>query len=117
MSKEELDDLLSIDANIRMDAERILFALEQAPDGFTTTYRQADAEIGRAADMDFHYLFDLGTALMLLCENHGLKLDASRHDGLIEGLPFHLDYDVWHRNNAATNGMFDDEVSPQTVAE
>lgn len=30
-----------------------------------------------------------------------------------EGLPFVLDYDVWHRKDAAANGMFDDEASPE----
>lgn len=40
MNREELDELMSIDLETRRDAERILFALEQAPDGFnTTTYR------------------------------------------------------------------------------
>ena len=36
-----------------------------------------------------------------------------RHDYKFEGLPFVLDYDVWHRKDAAANGMFDDEASPE----
>lgn len=114
MDREELDELMSIDLETRRDAERILFALEQAPDGFnTTTYRQVEAQFGRESEMDTYYLFDLHAAIMLLSETHGLKLDMSRHDRKFEGLPFVLDYDVWHRKNAASNGMFDDEASPE----
>ena len=114
MDREELDELMSIDLETRRDAERILFALEQASDGFnTTTYRQVEAQFGRESEMDIYYLFDLHAAIMLLSETHGLKLDMSRHDRKFEGLPFVLDYDVWHRKNAASNGMFDDEASPE----
>lgn len=114
MDREELDELMSIDLETRRDAERILFALEQASDGFnTTTYRQVEAQFGRESEMDTYYLFDLHAAIMLLSETHGLKLDMSRHDCKFEGLPFVLDYDVWHRKNAASNGMFDDEASPE----
>lgn len=114
MDREELDELMSIDLEMRRDAERILFALEQASDGFnTTTYRQVEVQFGRESEMDTYYLFDLHAAIMLLSETHGLKLDMSRHDCKFEGLPFVLDYDVWHRKNAASNGMFDDEASPE----
>ena len=114
MNREELDGLMSIDPETRRDAEAILFALEQAPDGFnTTTYRQMEAQFGCEGDMDTYYLIDLHAAIMLLSETHGLKLDMSRHDYKVEGLPFVLDYDVWHRKDAATNGMFDDEASPE----
>ena len=37
MDREGLDELMSIDLETRRDAEAILFALEQAPDGFNTT--------------------------------------------------------------------------------
>ena len=112
MDREELGELMSIDLETRRDAEMILFALEQAPDGFnTTTYRQLEAHLGCKSDMDIDYLFDLHAAIMLLSETHGLKLDMSRHDYKFEGLPFNLDYDVWHRKDAAANGMFDDEAS------
>lgn len=114
MEREELDELMSIDLETRRDAERILFALEQAPDGFnTTTYRQLEAQLGCHIDVAERYLFDLHAAIMLLSEAHGLKLDMSRHDYKEEGLPFVLDYDVWHRKDAAANGMFDDEASPE----
>ncbi|WP_077597418.1 hypothetical protein [Olsenella urininfantis] len=114
MDREELDELMSIDLETRRNAEAILFALEQAPDGFnTTTYRQLEAQLGCDLDMDIHYLLDLHAAIMLLSETHGLKLDMSRHDYKFEGLSFNLDYDVWHRKNAAANGMFDDEASPE----
>lgn len=72
-----------------------------------------EAQFGRESEMDTYYLFDLRTAIMLLSETHGLKLDMSCHDCKFEGLPFVLDYDVWHRKNAASNGMFDDEASPE----
>lgn len=72
-----------------------------------------EAQFGRESEMDTYYLFDLHTAIMLLSETHGLKLDMSCHDCKFEGLPFVLDYDVWHRKNAASNGMFDDEASPE----
>lgn len=53
MNREGLGELMSIDLETRRDAERILFALEQAPDGFsTTTYRQAEAQLGRESEMD-----------------------------------------------------------------
>ena len=114
MDREELDELMSIDLETRRDAEMILFALEQAPDGFTTTtYRQLEAQLGCDVGVDERYPFDLHTAIMLLSESHGLKLDMSRHDYKFEGLPFVLDYDVWHRKDAAANGMFDDEASPE----
>ena len=114
MDREGLDELMSIELETRRDAEAILFALEQAPDGFnTTTYCLAEARFGRESEMDIWYLFDLHAAIMLLSEAHGLKLDMSRHDNKVEGMPFSLDYDVWHRKDAATNGMFDDEVSPE----
>ena len=114
MDREELDEVMSIDLETRRDAEAILFALEQAPDGFnTTTYRELEAQLGRDADADDCYLLDLHAAIMLLSEAHGLKLDMSRHDYKVEGLPFVLDYDVWHRKDAAANGMFDDEASPE----
>ncbi|OFK22804.1 hypothetical protein [Olsenella sp. HMSC062G07] len=60
--------------------------------------------------MDTAYLFDLHAAIMLLFETHGLRLDMSRHDNKVEGLPFNLDYDVWHRKDAASNGMFDQRL-------
>mgnify|MGYP003370626038 CR=1 FL=1 len=114
MEREELDELMSIDLETRRDAEVILFALEQAPDGFnTTTYRQLEAQFGCHVDVAERYLFDLHAAIMLLSEAHGLKLDMSRHRNKEEGLPFSLDYDVWHRKDAASNGMFDDEASPE----
>ena len=114
MDREGLDELMSIDLETRRDAETILFALEQAPDGFnTTTYRQLEAQLGCHVDVAERYLFDLHAAIMLLSEAHGLKLDMSRHDYKEEGLPFVLDYDVWHRKDAAANGMFDDEASPE----
>ena len=114
MDREELDWLMSIDLETRRDAETILFALEQVPDGFnTTTYCQMEAQLGHDVDVADCYLFDLHMAVMLLSEAHGLKLDMSRHDYKVEGLPFVLDYDVWHRKDAATNGMFSDEASPE----
>ena len=65
MDREELDELMSIDLETRRDAEMILFALEQAPDGFnTTTYRQLEAQLGCESDMDIDYLFDLHTCLL-----------------------------------------------------
>lgn len=109
MDREGLDELMSIDLETRRDAEAILFALEQAPDGFnTTTYRQLEAQLGCHVDVAERYLFDLHAAIMLLSETHSLKLDMSSHDYKLEGLPFNLDYDVWHRKDAAANGMFDD---------
>lgn len=114
MNREGLDELMSIDLETRRDAEAILFALEQVPDGFnTTTYRELEAQLGCDIDVAERYLFDLHAAIMLLSEAHGLKLDMSRHDYKFEGLPFALDYDVWHRKDAAANGMFDDEASPE----
>ena len=114
MDREGLDELMSIDLETRRDAEAILFALEQAPDGFnTTTYRQLEAQLGCHVDVDGNYLLDLHATIILLSEAHGLKLDMSSHDYKVEGLPFVLDYDVWHRKDAAANGMFDDEASPE----
>lgn len=114
MGREELDELMSIDLETRRDAEAILFALEQAPDGFnTTTYRELEAQLGCHIDVAERYLFDLHVAIMLLSGAHGLKLDMSRHDYKVEGIPYVLDYDVWHRKDAASNGMFDDEASPE----
>lgn len=53
MDKDELDELMSIDPKTRRDAEAILFALEQAPDGFnTTTCRQMEAQLGCGLDME-----------------------------------------------------------------
>lgn len=105
---------MSIDPEIRRDAERILFALEQAPDGYsTTTHLEAIERLGRPSEINESYLFDLHTAIMLLSETHGLKLDMSRHLYRLEGLSYNLDYDVWHRKDAATNRMFDDESSPE----
>lgn len=40
-------------------------------------------------------------------------LDMSEHDHMEEGLPFNLDFEVWHRKDAAANGQFDDEASPE----
>lgn len=114
MDGEELDELMSIDLETRRDAESILFALEQVPDGYsTTTYLGANEELGRPGKIDESYLFDLHTAIMLLSEAHGLKLDMSRHRCKLEGLLYNLDYNVWHRKDAAANGMFDDEASPK----
>ena len=114
MDREKLKELTSIDPEIRRDAERILFVLEQMPDGYnTTTHFEANESLGRPGRIDESYLFDLHAALMLLSEIHGLKLDMSRHLYRLEGLPYNLDYDVWHRKDAATNRMFDDESSPE----
>lgn len=113
MHTEELDWLMSIDSEVRKDAEAILFALEHEPDGLnTTTHILADTWLADGCERPFSYLFALHDALMLLAETHGLKLDMSRHDCMCEGLPFNLDYSVWHRRDAAANGMFDDEASP-----
>ena len=114
MDREKLKELMSIDPEIRGDAERILFALEQMPDGYnTTTHFEANESLGRPSEIDESYLFDLHTAIMLLSEIHGLKLDMSRHLYRLEGLSYDLDYDVWHRKDAATNRMFDDGSSPE----
>ncbi len=114
MEREDIETLMAIAPETRMGAERILFALEKAPDGTsTTTYRQLAELLGCDVDADFAYLFDLHRAVMLLSEAHGLKLDMSSHDNKEEGLPFHLDYVVWHRKDAASNGQFDDEASPE----
>ena len=114
MDREGLDVLMSIDLEARRDAEAILFALEQVPDGFsTTTYRQLEAQLGCHVDVDGNHLLDLHAAIMLLSETHGLKLYMSSHDCKFEGLPFNLDYDVWHRKDAAANGMFDDDASAE----
>lgn len=114
MEREDIETLMAIAPETRMDAERILFALEKVPDGTnTTTYQQSAELLGCDVDADFAYLFDLHMAVMLLSETHGLKLDMSRHDYKEEGLPFNLDYDVWHRKDAASNGQFDDEASPE----
>ncbi len=114
MEREDIETLMAIAPETRMDAERILFALEKVPDGTsTTTYRQLAEIRGRDIRADTAYLFNLHMAVMLLSETHGLKLDMSRHDYMPEGLPFNLDYDVWHRKDAASNGQFDDEASPE----
>lgn len=109
----ELYELLKIARRVRMDAETILFELEERPDGSSATTAQLAAELlGREDDED-RYLFDLDRALGLLAENHGLLLDKSHHDGLVEGLPYNLDFYVWHRENAEDNGMF--SLDPDTV--
>lgn len=114
MDREELDELMSIGLETRRDVESILFALEQVPDGYsTTTYLGANEELGRPGEIDESYLFDLHTAIMLLSEAHDLKLDMSRHRCKLEGLLYNLGYNVWHRKDAAANGMFDDEASPK----
>lgn len=108
------DALLNIPMETRMDAEKILFALELEHDGSNTTTRElASSVLGGTHGDDTWYLFDLDTAIRILAENHGLLLDGSHHAGMSEGLPFSLDYYVWHRKNAAANGKFDDEASPE----
>lgn len=114
MDRKDIETLMAIVPETRMDAEKILFALEQAPDGLSTnTHLQLCEMLGCDIDADPAYLYDLHTAVMLLAEAHGLKLDMSRHDFKEEGLPFSLDYNVWHRRDAAANGQFDDEAFPE----
>ena len=109
MNGEELDDLLKVPASTRADAEAILFALETRPDGLNATTESLAADVlGYSDEEDFNRLFDLDFALRALAENHGLLLDGRHHDGLPEGLPFHLDFYVWHRSDATANGMFVD---------
>ena len=114
MGKEELEELLDVPAETRMDAERILFALEEKPDGFNTSVcRIAEQVLGKSLGDDFSYFFNLDTAIRFLAENHGLLLDAHHHDCKVEGLPFVLDFYVWHRKNAAANGKFNNESSAE----
>lgn len=109
----ELYELLEIARQVRMDAETVLFELEERPDGSRAATAQLAAELlGREVE-EFCYLFDLDRALNLLAENHGLLLDKSHHDGMVEGLPYNLDFYVWHRSNAEENGMF--SVDPDTA--
>ena len=128
MKANDLSELLGITMETRMDAEKILFALEQEPDGFsTTTGRIASTVLGSTHGDDTNYLFALDCAIRTLAECHGLLLDASHHDGKVEGLPFNLDYYVWHWENAASNGKFDSmfasenrdyrDVNDETVAD
>ena len=97
MNSSDYYDLMRIPAQVRRDAEAILFELEGFEDGASATTARLAAELlGRGDDRD-SYLLDLDRALGLLAENHGLLLDKSHHDGMIEGLPHNLDFFVWHR--------------------
>lgn len=114
MASEDLDDLLKIPASTRADAEIILFELEAWSDGLnTTTAILADNVLSVSGQKNLEYLFGLDFALRALAEHHGLLLDSRHHDGLVEGLPFNLDFYVWHRNNAAVNGMFGGPRKPK----
>ncbi len=112
MTNEDLKDLLEIPMETRMDAERVLFALEQEPDGFnTTTWSVASSVLGDTHNNDSSYLLALDFAVRTLARNHGLLLDSRHHDFMPEGLPFDLDFYVWHRGNAASNGKFEAEFA------
>ena len=114
MIREDLDALLAMPVSIRRDAEKILFALEDMPDGYNaTTSDLARDVLGYPQGTDNAGLFDLDLAIRLLAESHGLKIDGDHHGNIPEGLPFNLDYYVWHKANAAANGKFPTGANPE----
>ena len=89
--KENKDEILSV----------LFAALNQYKDGDSETtallLRKCFPGESDADDFDDRILLDVHFDLLEESENHGLFLDMSAHDDKFEGLPYNLNYIVWHK--------------------
>ncbi len=85
---------------MRYLAEDMVEDLRELEDGTSITTYQLLTRYGYTEkDLDIGELFDLHNMLFKLAKANHITLDMSAHEGLAEGLPFHLDFVV--RNKKA----------------
>ena len=70
--------------------------LLKQPDGYRTTTSRVIHHLGIITD-GFHDDWDIHNKLFDIAQEKGaIELDMSEHEYKCEGLPFNLDYIVWH---------------------
>ena len=86
------------DEEIRHIAEDMIEELRECEDGYvTTTARLAGAYGYGEEELGFFGMFDLNDALFRAAKANHITLDMSAHEGLVEGLPFNLDFVVHNK--------------------
>ena len=94
------------DNECRKIAEACADKLEGVPDGFEMTTAMLVKECGfDLYEMDFGDLIEVHMALFKTAKARKLKLDMSKHDGKVEGLPYNLDFAVYHRKKSRNQGI------------
>lgn len=83
---------------IREIAEKCADKLEEVPDGFEITTAMLVHECGFKIDFDDMMRIDF--EIRKAARARKIKLDSSKHDGLVEGLPFNLDFAVYHKGSS-----------------
>lgn len=110
MSKEELEELLDVPAETRMDAEQILFVLEEKPDGFNTSVcRIAEQVLGKSLGDDFCYFCTNG-----LCFELGFELDTGKGGLHPFAEPAIGKVGLSCQNDSPSNGPFEATWNPET---
>ena len=84
---------------IRQIVEIMIEELRECEDGTSTTTRDLLITQGYDADdLGFSDAMAIHNALCRLARQNHIILDMSAHDGLIEGLPYNLDFIVHNKN-------------------
>ncbi len=79
---------------------RLISRIRELPDGSWTTTARLLHDLGLDPEELQDSLFDIHFALFKAAEEEEIFLDMSSHDGLVEGLPYNLDFQIFH--NAKT---------------
>ena len=72
--------------------KRMMECIEEFPDGTEITTYHLVKHAGFDAEKLYDDMFDIHFNLFSEAEKANITLDMSKHDGLVEGLPFNLDY-------------------------
>lgn len=96
LTESEVESLDDLDPEIEEHAKTILLWLCNQKDGFETNTFEICHRILRL-ELNDSDLFDLDYALGLMARKEGLELDRSHHDGMVEGLPYNLNFYVRKR--------------------
>ena len=84
---------------IRQIVESMIEELRECEDGTSATTRDLLTAQGYDADeLGFSDAMAIHNALFRLAGRNHIKLDMSAHDGLVEGLPYNLDFIVHNKN-------------------
>ncbi len=90
MTKKELQKI----------ADTLAEKLDTMPDGLEISSAQLLMDNGYdIKDFEMMDLFEYHNCLFSAAKKKHIVLDMSKHDGLIEGLPFNLDFVVRHRES------------------
>lgn len=84
---------------IRQIVEAMITDLRECEDGTSTTTGELLRVYGyEVNDLDFSDAMDIHYTLFRIARQNHIKLDMSAHYGLVEGLPYNLDFIVHNKN-------------------